>query len=40
MRSPLLGRLVTSPIAFLFGAIAELVIYAVGSLRSACRRVI
>ena len=29
MRSPLLGRLVTSPIAFLLGAIAELMIYAV-----------
>jgi hypothetical protein len=40
MRSPLLGRLVTSPIAFLLGAVAELVIYAVGSLRSVLRRVI
>jgi hypothetical protein len=40
VRSPLLGRLVTSPIAFLLGAVAELVIYAFGSLRSARRRVI
>jgi hypothetical protein len=40
MRSPLLGRLVTSPIAFLLGAVAELVIYALGSLRSSRRRVI
>jgi hypothetical protein len=40
MRSPLLGRLVTSPIAFLLGGIAELVIYALGLLRPARRRVI
>jgi hypothetical protein len=40
VRSRLLGRLVTSPIAFLVGGIADFVIYAIGSLRSAWRRVI
>jgi hypothetical protein len=37
MQSRLLGRLVTSPIAFLVGGIADLVIYGVGSARRARR---
>jgi len=35
MPSRLLGRVVTSPIAFLIGGIVDFVIYAIGSLRRA-----
>jgi hypothetical protein len=37
VRPPLLGRLVTSPIAFLIGAVADLVIYGMEALRRARR---
>jgi len=37
MQSRLLGKLVTSPIAFLVGGIADLVIYGLRALRQAWR---